>query len=61
MKRSKSNSGMQLHDYRLALQRAVSWLGDRYVLAEPVVRRAQPSRPFFVEATSWHNSRRLSR
>ncbi len=27
------------HDYRLALQSAVSWLGERYLLAEPVARR----------------------
>jgi hypothetical protein len=36
-----------LHDYRPALQGAVSWLGDRYLLAEPVPRRGD----------SWHPSR----
>ena len=30
-----------LHDYRPALQGAVSWLGDRYLLAEPVRRRSE--------------------
>jgi hypothetical protein len=27
------------HDYRPALQGALSWLGDRYLLAEPLNRR----------------------
>ena len=30
-----------VHDYGLALQNAVSWLGDRYLLASPV----SPRRP----------------
>ena len=29
-----------LHDYGLALQSAVSWLGDRYLLATPQPRQA---------------------
>ena len=28
-----------VHDYGLALQNAVSWLGDRYLLASPVSAR----------------------
>jgi hypothetical protein len=28
-----------MHDYGLALQNAVSWLGDRYLLASPVTAR----------------------
>jgi hypothetical protein len=28
------------HDYRPALQGALSWLGKRYLLAEPLNRRA---------------------
>lgn len=28
------------HDYRPALQGALSWLGKRYLLAEPVNRRS---------------------
>ena len=28
------------HDYRSALQGALSWLGDRYLLAEPLNRRS---------------------
>lgn len=44
------------HDYALALQSAVSWLGDRYLLAEPVNRR-RDAKPFFVEPRSWHLAR----
>jgi hypothetical protein len=39
MKRSNdSHSPLPVHDYELALQRAVSWLGDRHLLATPSVR-----------------------
>ncbi len=59
MKRSKDNSSaLPKYDYGLALQTAVSWLGDRYLLAEPVARRAEPIKPFFVETRSWHEPRR---
>ncbi|MEJ0085055.1 MAG: hypothetical protein WDO72_05210 [Pseudomonadota bacterium] len=34
-----------LHDYRPALRGAVSWLGDRYLLAEPVRRRGNAWQP----------------
>lgn len=29
------------HDYRVALQNAVAWLGSRYLLAEPLNRRPE--------------------
>jgi hypothetical protein len=39
MKRSNDvNSPLPVHDYEPALQRAVSWLGDRHLLATPSVR-----------------------
>ena len=60
MKRSKdTNQRMPQHDYRLALQSAVSWLGDRYLLAAPVSRLPDERKPFFVELQSWHAPRRL--
>ena len=44
------------HDYRPALQGALSWLGKRYLLAEPVNRRvdysAQRSEPQLTRATA---------
>jgi hypothetical protein len=59
MKRLKDRAhSMPQHDYALALQRAVSWLGDRYVLAEPMSRRGDDRKPFFVEPRRWHDARR---
>jgi hypothetical protein len=40
MKRpNEFQSQLPLHDYGLALQSALSWLGDRYLLAAPVSAR----------------------
>lgn len=59
MKRDKKPSNPQpKYDYALALQRAVSWLGDRYLLAQPVNKRADVSKPFFVESRGWHPATR---
>jgi hypothetical protein len=38
-----------LHDYRPALQGALSWLGNRYLLAEPVNRRKDDRKSFVSE------------
>jgi hypothetical protein len=51
VKRSK-NPALPIHDYRPALQCAVSWLGDRYLLAEPV-QRVHERKPFFAETRRW--------
>jgi len=48
----------QRHDYGPALQSAVSWLGDRYLLAEPVQRRKEPIQPYFVEPRRWYPATR---
>ena len=62
MKRSKDTSnGMPRHDYGLALQTAVSWLGDRYLLAEPVPRRKEDPKPFFAEPRRWYDANRSIR
>jgi hypothetical protein len=58
MKRPKQHPPQ--HDYALALQSALSWLGDRYLLAEPVARRVEPPQPFYVEPPRWHEVRRPS-
>jgi hypothetical protein len=47
-----------VHDYGLALQSAVSWLGDRYLLASPVERRREDPAPFFSEPRRWHDAAR---
>lgn len=46
------------HDYRPAVKDAVTWLGDRYLLAEPVARRVEERKPFFVETRHWHPATR---
>jgi len=38
------------HDYRPALQSAVSWLGDRYLLAEPQQRRTADRPTYWTAA-----------
>jgi hypothetical protein len=58
MKRDQKFSNAPRYDYALALQRAVSWLGDRYLLAQPVNRRADDRKQYFVESRSWHPATR---
>jgi len=54
VKRNRAvNPALPVHDYRPALQCAVSWLGDRYVLAEPARRRHPAREPFFAETRRW--------
>lgn len=53
MKR-KENTAIPLHDYRAALQGAMSWLGDRYLLAEPAPRLSEERKPYFAEQRRWH-------
>ena len=55
MRRNKAlNPALPVHDYRPALQCAVSWLGDRYVLAQPAPRRQHPVRdPFYAQIRRW--------
>jgi hypothetical protein len=58
MKRSESPSGpVPQHDYGLALKSAVSWLGDRYLLAAPLPKRKDEPKGFFIEARRWHDRR----
>lgn len=55
MKRPKQNpQNLPQYDYGLALQNAVSWLGDRYLLAQPVNRRPEPTPAFYMEPKRWH-------
>ncbi len=59
MKRRKQMvQRVQSHDYGPALQTAVSWLGDRYLLAQPVQRRDEPAQSYFAEARSWYPATR---
>jgi hypothetical protein len=54
MKRKQQNVTIPLHDYNPALQGALSWLGDRHLLAEPVARLHQERGPYFAEQRKWH-------
>jgi hypothetical protein len=59
MKRQKEKSSfMPQHDYALQLQSAVSWLGDRYLLAEPAPRVQEKAQPFFFQPRRWHDTGR---
>ncbi len=53
MKRKDLNVSFPVHDYRPALQGALSWLGDRYLLAEPTPR-LQEHAPAYSESRKWH-------
>jgi hypothetical protein len=54
MKRKELTAKIPMHDYGAALQGAVSWLGNRYLLAEPVPRLSEERRPYFTEQRRWH-------
>ena len=46
MKNTKAlKQAIPTHDYRPALQGALSWLGKRYLLAEPLNRRSDDKNP----------------
>jgi hypothetical protein len=55
MKR-KAYTAPPLHDYRHALQGAMSWLGDKHLLAEPVPRLKEERASYFAEQRRWHPS-----
>lgn len=56
MKRSESPSGsIPRHDYGLALKSAVTWLGDRYLLAAPLPKRSDDRKDYFIEPRRWHD------
>jgi hypothetical protein len=58
MKRSDSRTeSIPQHDYGLALKSAVSWLGDRYLLADPQPKRRDERKEYFVETRRWLDGR----
>jgi hypothetical protein len=58
MKRPDRSRPIPLHDYGRALQSAVSWLGDRYLLASPTPRRTEEPHTYFGESPRWLNASR---
>jgi hypothetical protein len=55
MKRTPgSANAFPLHDYSIAISSAVSWLGERYLLASPINRpRRRSAEPFYGQRASW--------
>jgi hypothetical protein len=56
MKRPEMIVTIPQHDYAPAVQSALSWLGDRYLLAAPAPRRPEERKPYFGETRSWHRA-----
>jgi hypothetical protein len=54
MKRKPSNVPIPLQDFRPASLGAVSWLGDRHLLAEPMPRLIEGRTAYFAESPRWH-------
>ena len=54
MKGPRLNRLIAPHDYRQALKDAVSWLGDRYLLATPSRRISDDRKSFYNEPRDWH-------
>jgi len=42
------------HNYDQARQKAVSWLGDRYLLAEPTRKRDDGSKTWLKPHSDWY-------
>jgi hypothetical protein len=47
-------SRLPVNDYSAALRHAVSWLGERYLLAVPVKRSEQPTLRYLPQGPRWH-------
>ena len=45
---------LPVDDYSAALRNAVSWLGERYLLAVPVKRSEQPTLRYLPQGPGWH-------
>jgi hypothetical protein len=56
MKRPEIRAQIPQHDYAPAVQSAVTWLGDRYLLAAPTPRRVEEPKPYFNEPRQWHRA-----
>jgi len=55
MKVRHDNPPLPPHDYSNAIQRAVSWLGERHLLATPIAALPRRRRPpiFLMPSTPW--------
>jgi hypothetical protein len=60
MKTSELHSPVPEHDYAVALKSAVSWLGDRYLLAAPLPKRSNDRKDYYRETRRWHDVRKAA-
>lgn len=63
MKDRHDNPSFPLHDYSGAIESAVSWLGDRHLLAVPLTARPPRRRPpiFLMQSAPWLRTARHGR
>ena len=61
MKRLDPQATTPQHDYGLALKSAVTWLGDRYLLADPLPRRRDERGEYFGQTRRWHDGSHAKR
>ena len=57
MKTESATASIPQHDYDQALKSAVSWLGNRYLLADPLPRRRDERKDYFGESRRWLDGR----
>jgi hypothetical protein len=54
-------SRLPVDDYSAALRKAVSWLGERYLLAVPVTRNEQATPRYLPQGPGWHERLHVKR
>jgi hypothetical protein len=61
MKIGQAPPSTPFHDYSVAIESAVSWLGSRYLLAAPVQphRRPNPHRGWYLQSDRWLQASKL--
>jgi hypothetical protein len=51
---TQETSRLPVDDYSAALRNAVSWLGERYLLAVPLTRSSQATARHLPPGRGWH-------
>jgi len=57
MKTETATASIPQHDYGVQLKSAVSWLGDRYLLADPLPKRRNQHKEYFGASRHWLDAR----
>jgi hypothetical protein len=58
---TKESSRLPVDDYTTALRNAVSWLGDRYLLAVPVTRSEHAAPRYLPQGRGWYERLHVKR